>query len=60
LRIAEALWQSARDEQLDASLTDEQRDELQSRLLDCEANPGAGSPWSEVRARIEKKLCSND
>jgi len=56
LRIADALWQSAWDEQADVPLTDELREELERRCADYEANPGEGSDWEEVRARIEKKL----
>ncbi len=56
LRVAEALWQSALDEQADISLTKEQREELERRYADYEANPGEGSDWQEVLARIEKQL----
>lgn len=56
LRVAQALWQSAWDEQADAALTAEQRTELDRRLADLEANPDAGSSWEEVRARLGQKL----
>jgi putative addiction module component (TIGR02574 family) len=56
LRIAQALWQSAWDEQADVSLTDAQRNELDRRFADYEANPDAGETWEVVRARLEKKL----
>lgn len=58
LRVAQALLQSAWDEQADVPLTAEQREELERRFVDCEANPGIGSEWSDVRDRIEKKLWS--
>jgi putative addiction module component (TIGR02574 family) len=53
LRVAEAIWQSALDEQANWPLTDEQREELERRLKDYEANPDEGSDWREVLARIE-------
>jgi putative addiction module component (TIGR02574 family) len=56
VQIAEALWQSAWDEQANLPLTDEQRDELDRRLADYNADPNSGSTWQEVRARIEQKL----
>jgi putative addiction module component (TIGR02574 family) len=56
MRIAEALWQSAWDEQADLPLTSQQRDELDRRLADYHAHPEAGSSWEEVRSRIEQKL----
>jgi putative addiction module component (TIGR02574 family) len=56
VRIAEALWQSAWDEQADLPITAEQREELDRRLADYDANPSAGDDWSTVRARLEKNL----
>ena len=56
LRIAHALWQSAWEEQADIPLTSEQREELDSRLQDLEANPAEGSSWEEVRRRLEARL----
>jgi putative addiction module component (TIGR02574 family) len=56
LRIAEALWQSAWDEQADIPLTDDQRKELERRYADFETNRDEGSDWQEVLARIEKQL----
>jgi putative addiction module component (TIGR02574 family) len=35
-------------------LTEEQRTELDRRLAEYENSPDAGSPWSEVKARILK------
>ena len=56
MRIAQALWQSAWDDQADIPLTAEQRDELDRRLVDYEAHPDAGEMWESVRARLERKL----
>ena len=56
IRIAEELWDSVAEDQTEFPLTSEQRDELDCRLVDCDANPDAGSSWEDVRARIERKL----
>ena len=56
IRIAEELWDSLSDDQLNFPVTAEQRDELESRLADYEAHPEAGSSWEDVRARIERQL----
>lgn len=56
IRIAEVLWDSTPDENVDFPLTDDQRRELERRLADYEANPDEGSDWQEVLARIEKQL----
>jgi putative addiction module component (TIGR02574 family) len=56
MRVAQALWQSAWDEQAIVPLTPEQRNELERRLMDLEARPDDGSSWEEVRARLVHKL----
>lgn len=56
IRIAEALWESTPAEDGDFQLTDEQQKEMERRYADYEANPGEGSDWQEVLARIEKQL----
>jgi len=56
LKIAQALWQSAWDDQADIPLTVEQREELDCRLADYEVSPNDGSSWEEVRRRLEAKL----
>jgi putative addiction module component (TIGR02574 family) len=56
LRIAEALFQSARDEQADLPFSSQLRDELDRRFADYQSNPDDGSPWVDVRDRIEQKL----
>ncbi len=32
-------------------LTEEERQEMDRRLADLDANPGVGRPWAEVKAR---------
>jgi len=56
MRVAQALWQSAWDDQANIPLTPEQRDELDRRLTDLETNPDDGTSWDEVRARLMQKL----
>lgn len=52
IRLVEAIWDSiaAVPEQLE--LSDVEREELDRRWEAFERDPSAGSPWSEVRARI--------
>ena len=52
IRLVEAIWDSiaAVPEQLE--LSDAEREELDRRWEAFERDPSAGSPWSEVRARI--------
>jgi putative addiction module component (TIGR02574 family) len=42
----------ARISDLDAGLTDEERQLLDQELEDFRQNPNDGSPWEEVEARI--------
>jgi len=55
MQLVEELWDSIGEQPADLPLTAEQRDELDRRLADCEADPNAGSPWSEVRDRLERR-----
>jgi len=54
LKLVEAIWDSIADAPEVLELSDAQRAELERRLEEHERNPGAESPWSEVRARILK------
>lgn len=54
LKLVEAIWDSIADAPEALELSDAQRAELDRRLEEYEANPGAGSPWSEVKARVLK------
>lgn len=51
LAVAEALWESVAREASTAPLTDAQREELERRLADSIAHPGAVTPWEHVRDR---------
>lgn len=52
IQLVEDIWDSIAAEPEALSLTEEQREELDRRLADQEANPGVGRPWAEVKARL--------
>lgn len=52
IQLVEDIWDSIAAEGDALPLTVEQRAELDRRLADAEANPGVGTPWSEVKARL--------
>lgn len=54
LQLAQDLWDSLPEEAV--PLTDEQVRELERRLADHEANPGAAIPWQEVRDRLRTRF----
>ncbi|HEY0808567.1 MAG TPA: addiction module protein [Longimicrobiales bacterium] len=58
LQLAQDLWDSVDSAAgLDVlPLSDEQREELERRLAELEANPNEGSPWPEVRDRLKSQL----
>ncbi|MFO0796262.1 MAG: addiction module protein [Gemmataceae bacterium] len=51
LALAEALWDSVQRDVAKAPLTPAQRAELERRLADSIARPGAVTPWEEIKAR---------
>jgi putative addiction module component (TIGR02574 family) len=52
IQLVEDIWDSIAAEPDAFPLTEEQRAELDRRLADAETNPGVGTPWSEVKARL--------
>jgi len=50
--LAHQILGSVEAELDDAPLTLEQRNELERRIADMEANPEAGSSWEEVKQRL--------
>jgi putative addiction module component (TIGR02574 family) len=52
LQLIESIWDSIAAEPEGIPLTDEGREELDRRLDDAEANPGVGSSWADVKARL--------
>ena len=53
IQLAEDLWDSIASAPEAVSLTKAQADELDRRLEDYRKNPQAGSPWDEVKRRIQ-------
>jgi putative addiction module component (TIGR02574 family) len=52
IALAQELWDSVEQEAVPSLLTEAQRVDLERRLADSIARPGAGVPWEEVKARL--------
>ncbi len=50
--LVEEIWKSIAEHPDEIKLSDATRQLLRRRLKDHLANPDAGSPWKEVKARI--------
>lgn len=55
LRLVEAIWDSIAEHPEALHLSDEERQELDRRWADYLRDPSAGSPWSDVKARIRSR-----
>lgn len=55
LELVEDLWDSLADDGDAIPLTEEQREDLERRLAEADADPTGGSPWEEVRERIRQR-----
>ncbi len=57
LELVEELWDSiaAECEREPLSLTAEQREDLERRLAEADADPAGGAPWEEVLERIRQR-----
>lgn len=55
LELVEELWDSIADEDPALELTSEQREDLDRRLAEADADPAGGSSWEEVRERIRHR-----
>jgi putative addiction module component (TIGR02574 family) len=53
IQLAEDIWDSIAGVPEAVSLTEAQKEELDRRLEDYRKNPQAGSPWDEVKRRIQ-------
>jgi putative addiction module component (TIGR02574 family) len=54
LELIGAVWDSLAPD--DLPVTDAERVLLDARLADMEDNPDDQSPWSEVKARLERRI----
>jgi putative addiction module component (TIGR02574 family) len=52
LQLVEDIWNTIADAPEALDLTDDDKRLIDERLEACRQNPGAGSPWEEVMARI--------
>ena len=50
--VIERLWASVEAESTSLELTDAQRQELDRRIAEMDANPNAGIPWGEVKKSL--------
>ena len=55
LELVEELWDSIADEDQALELTPEQREDLDRRLAEADADSTGGSSWEEVRERIRHR-----
>lgn len=53
LKLIEEVWEGLEAAPEGASLTESQRQDLQRRLDTYRDDPKAGSPWEEVKARLQ-------
>jgi putative addiction module component (TIGR02574 family) len=54
IKLVEAIWDSIAAAPDALVLTDAEREELDRRWTAYERDPSVGSPWAEVRARIQQ------
>ncbi len=55
LEVIEQLWESLAAAQESLDLTDAQRQELDRRIAEMDANPTAGIPWEQVSAELHDR-----
>ena len=53
--LVEEIWDSIADDGQEVELTDVQRQDLERRIANYEANPESGSSWEEVKARLREQ-----
>jgi putative addiction module component (TIGR02574 family) len=54
IELVEAIWDTVHPDLQAIPLPESHRAELERRLADLDENPDTGSPWEEVRARLER------
>lgn len=52
IQLVEDVWDSIAAEPEELPFSDEVRQELDRRLAEHAANPDAGRPWAEIKARL--------
>ncbi|VFM95014.1 MAG: putative addiction module component, TIGR02574 family [Candidatus Kentron sp. G] len=52
--LVEAIWDTVVPNEPEIPLTDAQKDLLDARLAEYEADPTEGNSWEEVRIRLEE------
>lgn len=52
IQLVEDVWDGIAADPQELPLTEEERQEMDHRLADLEANPGVGRPWAEVKTRL--------
>ncbi len=55
IRLVQAIWDSIAAEEAYPELTDEEKQELDDRIVESDANPDNVMTWQEVRNSIRKK-----
>lgn len=55
LLLLEEIWDSIAADPENVPVTDAQKQDLQERLDAFQANPKAGAPWDEVKARLRSQ-----
>ena len=56
IQLVEDLWDSIATEPEAMELTEAQRQEIDRRLAEHDANPESAIPWEEVRARLRQRF----
>lgn len=56
IRLAEAIWEGIEADEPTPELTEAQKQELDRRLAEHEADPDDVIPWEEVKANLEARL----
>ena len=55
IRLVQAIWDTIAAEQAYPDLTEVQKQELDRRIADCEANPNDVLTWDEIKAAIKSR-----
>ena len=56
IQLAQDLWDSIPAASAALTLTDEQRQELERRLAEHQADPTSAIPWEQARAQLRERF----